>query len=142
MCIRDSLLPIAVMLTALLMVSYLPLMSDTLHGYMFQKISHGGKSRVNFKSWLSITDSIAQRKLKCKLIAFTIRRKILVRNNQTLSELLTKSAPHQQMMTRANSTGNVPGLRPQPHRRDTPLLLFCISHSVVTGCLRNLPLLH
>jgi len=36
------LLPIAVMLTALLMVSYLPLMSDTLHGYMFQKISHGG----------------------------------------------------------------------------------------------------
>jgi len=46
------------------------------------------------------------------------------------------------MMTRANSTGNVPGLRLQPHRRDAPLLLFYISHPVVTGCLRNLPLLH
>ncbi len=36
------LLPIAVMLTALLLVSYVPLMSDTVHEYMFQKIEVGG----------------------------------------------------------------------------------------------------
>jgi hypothetical protein len=36
------LLPIAVMLTALLLVSYLPLMSDSVHEYMFQKIEIGG----------------------------------------------------------------------------------------------------
>ncbi|RJG19435.1 TRAP transporter large permease subunit [Alcanivorax profundi] len=35
-------LPIAVMLTALLMVSYLPLLSDSLHEYLFQKIQVGG----------------------------------------------------------------------------------------------------
>jgi len=36
------LLPIAVMLTALLLVSYVPLLSDTVHEYMFQKIEIGG----------------------------------------------------------------------------------------------------
>ena len=36
------LLPIAVMLTALLLVSYLPLMSDSVHEFMFQKIEIGG----------------------------------------------------------------------------------------------------
>ncbi|EKF73467.1 hypothetical protein A11A3_13520 [Alcanivorax hongdengensis A-11-3] len=36
------LLPIAVMLTSLLMVSYLPLMSDSLHHWLFQKIATGG----------------------------------------------------------------------------------------------------
>jgi len=36
------LLPIAVMLTALLLVSYVPLLSDTVHEYMFQKIEVGG----------------------------------------------------------------------------------------------------
>ena len=36
------LLPIAVMLTALLLVSYVPLMSDSLHDYLFQKIAVGG----------------------------------------------------------------------------------------------------
>ncbi len=35
------LLPIAVMLTALLMVSYLPLLSDSLHEFLFQKIQAG-----------------------------------------------------------------------------------------------------
>lgn len=35
-------LPVAVMLTALLMVSYLPLLSDGLHEYLFQKIAVGG----------------------------------------------------------------------------------------------------
>ncbi|MED5387483.1 MAG: TRAP transporter large permease subunit [Pseudomonadota bacterium] len=36
------LLPIAVMLTALLLVSYVPLMSDSVHEYMFQKIESNG----------------------------------------------------------------------------------------------------
>ncbi|WP_303761675.1 TRAP transporter large permease subunit [Alcanivorax jadensis] len=36
------LLPIAVMLTALILVSYVPLLSDTVHEYMFQKIEVGG----------------------------------------------------------------------------------------------------
>jgi hypothetical protein len=36
------LLPIAVMLTALLLVSYLPLMSESVHEYMFQKIEFAG----------------------------------------------------------------------------------------------------
>jgi TRAP-type C4-dicarboxylate transport system permease large subunit len=36
------LLPIAVMLTALLLVSYVPLMSDSVHEYMFQKIEFAG----------------------------------------------------------------------------------------------------
>ena len=35
------LLPIAVMLTALLLVSYVPLMSDSLHEFLFQKIQVG-----------------------------------------------------------------------------------------------------
>jgi TRAP-type C4-dicarboxylate transport system permease large subunit len=35
------LLPIAVMLTALLLVSYVPLMSDSLHEFLFQKIQAG-----------------------------------------------------------------------------------------------------
>ncbi len=34
--------PIAVMLTALLLVSYVPLMSDSVHEYMFQKIEFAG----------------------------------------------------------------------------------------------------
>lgn len=36
------LLPIAVMLTALLLVSYVPLMSDSVYEFMFQKIQSGG----------------------------------------------------------------------------------------------------
>lgn len=36
------LLPIATMLTALLIVSFLPLVSDGLHEWLFQKIQSGG----------------------------------------------------------------------------------------------------
>ena len=35
-------LPIIIMLTALLIVSYAPLMSEDLHGWMFQKAAFGG----------------------------------------------------------------------------------------------------
>ena len=36
------LLPIAVMLTALLLVAYVPLLSDSVHEFLFVKIEHGG----------------------------------------------------------------------------------------------------